>query len=209
MKKPYLKKLGKAGNFTVYEVDGDWIRCNKDIEFTNYASHSIKKYVPKYEIWLDVETSPDEEFFFVNRLLVEELARKHGVTDNKSYYIADDLDRSIRKFQGLTKKDVYIKVIGHRDGYVIWLVNGNAVRSVYDRTFTQGAHHLAKAYVPKYPKQVWIDNDLSEKEWPDVIDHEFTELIDMRDNGTKYDLAHRRASAKELKDRRNGSVIDA
>lgn len=207
MKKPYLKKLGKAGRYSIYEVDGEWIRANKDIEFTNYAYHDLKSYVPKFEIWLDVEESPDEGLFFINRILVEELMKEHGINGNKPYRIAEDVDKSIRAFQGLRKKDIHIKILGYRDGYTVWLVDGDAVRTIYDQNFTEGAHHLAKHYVPKM--EVWIDNDLPEHERPDVIDHEFTELIDMRDNGTKYDLAHRRASAKELKDRRNGSVIDA
>ena len=51
-KKPYIKKYEEIAGFQVWIVDGDYIRNNLDIEFTNYGQHYRFKIIPKMNFGL-------------------------------------------------------------------------------------------------------------------------------------------------------------
>src|ERR1041384_5256822 len=77
-KLPYLEKIDQRGPLGVWLVNGSYIRTQLDIEFDNYGQHSDFDFIPQNELWLDQETKPDEQKFFIQRMLVERRLRQQG-----------------------------------------------------------------------------------------------------------------------------------
>src|SRR5512136_3368444 len=75
----YIARLYRVGRFTVYRVNGDWIRSNIDPDFTNFAHHLSKKYVPDNEFWVDQERVPGDTPFYVTNMLVHHRMMGHGI----------------------------------------------------------------------------------------------------------------------------------
>ena len=59
------------------------------------------------------------------------------------------------------------------NGVTVWIVNGRLVRSMLDIDFTAGGHDHVYEFVPE--GEVWIDNDIEEKERGFVLLHELHE----------------------------------
>ena len=59
-KPPYIQKADEVGDLHVWVVDGSYIRGHVDEEFTNFGQHYRYSYIPKNELWIDREASPDE-----------------------------------------------------------------------------------------------------------------------------------------------------
>src|SRR6266702_3701235 len=78
LKPPYIKNLGKRGSFTVWVVDGIYVRKHLDEEFTNCAQPLAFECIPKDELWLDKEAAEDEQKFFIDHLLVEHRHMEKG-----------------------------------------------------------------------------------------------------------------------------------
>ena len=86
MKEPYIELYKKLDGFKVYIVDGDFIRTEKDIDFTNFGQHYRHKYIPQNELWLD-STNPqgeDEYKYYVQHMLIEHSLMSHGISYNKA-----------------------------------------------------------------------------------------------------------------------------
>lgn len=73
--------------------------------------------------------------------------------------------------------------IGRIDDAEVWLVDGNQIKISASMDFIEGAHDLARSFVPF--GQVWIDGRLSPAEAAPVLYHEIVERRRM-----KRDLAH-------------------
>ena len=69
-KQPYRRELAKRGDFTVWIVDGSFVRGHMDEEFTNFGQHHRFPYIPDKEFWLDDEAEHNEYAFFIDHLLV-------------------------------------------------------------------------------------------------------------------------------------------
>jgi hypothetical protein len=93
-----------------------------------------------------------------------------------------------------------IKVICKYKKYTVWLVNGLLVRKDYFVDFTEGGNGARYKFVPK--NEIWIDDDLSEDEWPYVIEHEIMEKWYM-DKGYPYEKAHAIVAEVEIHERQN------
>jgi hypothetical protein len=89
---------------------------------------------------------------------------------------------------------VLIKPLGTLEEDELWLVDGAAVRALYDHNFTQGGHHHRYRWIPR--RHIWIDDAVVESERSHVIAHEIHELELMRTGMSYYD-AHDRALALE------------
>ena len=71
MDKPYIKKHSEVDGFTVWIVDGYYIRQNIDINFNNWGHHYRFNFIPVGEIWLDRQAKTGEEEYFIQYLLLE------------------------------------------------------------------------------------------------------------------------------------------
>lgn len=220
MKKPYLKKLKTIDKITVWEVDGLYIRNNLNREFTNFGQHFAFPFIPTNEFWLDKENNPGEEKYFIDHLLLERRLMKSGVKFDTAIDRGDRLELAERfknkKIKKLLKhkhepeiiKKIHQKLLKKYSAknVQVWLVDGELVRDLFFIDFTEGGHHYVYHFVPE--SEIWIDNDLSLKEYPFVILHEMHERRLMRDEKLPYFNAHYSSSAIEYECRKNKKSLD-
>lgn len=199
--KYHLKLIADYGPCQVWEIDGEKLRATKDIEFTNFGMYPDFDYIPRNELWLDREAHPDEQQFFVDHMLTQWKALRHGYSNAIALDKAYRVEKSERAKSGDMQKvqsnvDVHLKKISETsDGLVIWLVNGRLVRSDFFIDFVDGGHHLIYPWIPQ--NEVWIDDDLQPNEYPFVILHELHER-ELMAKGWTYNKAHASASKIEF-----------
>jgi len=190
----------------VWVVDGAYVRKNIDEEFSNFAHHFSTPEVRKNEIWIDEETDPDEQRFFIHHAVVERRLMQRGLNYDAARKRANAEERKLRVAAGDLRKVIRGKNLPdatrvHRDlwktlpsGVQVWFVKGRLVRSVYDIEFTEGGHEHVYEYVPR--GEVWIDDDIHEDERGFVLFHELHERNLMAE-GMDYDTAHEECSRLE------------
>lgn len=198
------KLIDIIGPYKVYEVDGEEIRADIEPNFTNFASHLNFDFVPENEFWVDRENDPGETMFFITRMEMKKKLVDHGMDKDKAEEIAERAELADRakskKFQKLSKgrevpDKLKLKKIFDFGGVNGYLVDGEMVRDFYYEDFTEGGHGYVYNWIPK--DEVWIDDDVSEEERPDVILHEVYEREKMI-NGESYEEAHKAALELEL-----------
>ncbi|MBN2052479.1 hypothetical protein JW756_03170 [Candidatus Woesearchaeota archaeon] len=233
MNAPYLQEFKKISGFTVWIVDGTYIRDNIDIEFTNFGQHLRFDFIPDNEFWIDKEYAPGEEHFFITHMLAEHRL----MTGGKSYDDAlDEADREELDERMKSKKMMEIKNQGFENDIIqlvhkellaeygdvnVWIVDGELVRSALYICFTEGGHDKVYAFVPE--NEIWIDDDLSPEERKFVLLHELYERNLMLKNwsyyveeeqqlkhrrGNRFKSAHTAASALELVCRKNPAMLE-
>jgi hypothetical protein len=208
MKPPYLEKGEKRGQYQVWIVDGPYIRGHMDEEFTNFGQHYKYRYIPENELWIDREAKPDEHVFFIEHLLVEHNLMAKGTSYEDALEKADAVERRERRRAGdmskMTRNGKELPDAGKvherlwkklENGVSVWIVKGRLVRSVFDIDFTAGGHDHVYEFVPE--KEVWIDDDIEEKERGFVLLHELHERNRMAD-GLPYSKAHEESSRLEF-----------
>lgn len=200
MREPYIELYKRINGLKVYIVDGEFIRNEKDIEFTNFGQHYRHNYIPKNEIWLDESTQQgeDEYKYFVQHALIEQSLMSRGFNYHKASDMADKVESASRK-RDLDDRPIHKKKLGKIGKLNIWLVEGEQVRDKKDVEFTEGGHDLAYRYIPK--DQIWIDDSLKAQERPPIILHETYERSRMA-QGEGYEEAHAEASKVEKKARK-------
>lgn len=205
---PYLKKLFRRSNITVWIVDGNWIRKKLCEDFVNCGQHYHFKFIPLDEFWIAKERIPGEERYYFDYLRAEHHLMHKGLSYRVAYHKAKEIENSersksalMKKFRCFKKKELLPKI--HRallnrlsTKIKIWIVNGELVRDLYGADFAGGGHDHAYHFIPK--NEVWIDNDLSPKERLFVILHELHERRLMA-KGANYERAHH--CATEIEDR--------
>jgi hypothetical protein len=206
LKRPYLKKAETRGSFTIWIVDGTYIRTTLDEEFTNFGQHYRFRFVPKNELWIDWEASEDEQAYFVAHLLIEERLMAQGVSYDSALEAADrqellERERSDDRRKVLQKDGLPDPAKVHlelweqiQSNVTVWIVDGRLVRSAFDVDFTEGGHGFVYDFVPR--NEVWIDNDLQKTERPFILLHELHER-NLMTKGWTYSDAHAEASAVE------------
>ncbi len=218
-KRLYLKRIGKIGRFAVWEVDGFFIRTRIERDFTNFGQHYRFRFIPKYEFWIDMERVRGEEYYFMDHMLVEWRLMNKGKSYEHALEMADRLERRERAKSRLMKrcrkranhKDETIRRIHRRlikrysDGIKIWIVNGELVRDLFFIDFSEGGHDKVYWFVPK--NEVWIDDDVIEKERKFVLLHELHERNLMK-RGMKYHEAHRSANNVEYFARHHKNSVE-
>lgn len=193
IKKPYLQKIKTVDRFTVWEVDGNYIRDNIDLQFNNFGEHNRFKFIPKNEFWIDsASAEPDEIPFYIEYMFYFSKEIEKGKKYDDAVDIASDKEEKDRKKS--PKKNIYIKLIKKVNDLKIWFVNGKSVRDTYLIDFTAGGHDRVYDFVPK--NEVWIDNEINPEEVDIVLTHELYERY-LMGKGMGYDKAHNRASALE------------
>ncbi len=187
MVKPYIKKYCDISKFSIWIVDGKYIRENIDEEFTNFGHHYRFDFIPDNEFWIDKEADEGEQQFYIDHMLIENRLMKKGINYGDAIEIADKKEQKERaksKFLKQTiknKKDnqeainkIHQKLWEKYSGEIkIWIVNGELVRDLFYIDFTEGGHDLVYPFIPK--KEVWIDNDVSVKEREFILLHELHE----------------------------------
>ena len=207
LKPAYLNKIEEHGGFTVWDVDGAYIRGHIDEEFTNFGQHYRFPFIPKNELWIDHEAKRDETRFFIDHLLTEHRLMANGLPYAKAIEEADRVERrervragDVRKLTNHGKKLPNPQQVHERlwkeleNGISVWIVNGRLVRSVFDIDFTAGGHDYVYEFVPE--KEVWIDNDIDQEERGYVLLHELHERNRMA-TGWPYSKAHVESSQIE------------
>ena len=213
LKPPYLRKGGRRGDLQVWIVDGSFIRTQMDVEFTNFGQHFRYKYIPENELWLDQEANNDERTFFIDHLLVERELMSQGVPYEKALEEANLAERRERRRAGdmakMTKRGKELPDANSvherlwkklENGVSVWIVTGRLIRSVFNIDFTAGGHDHVYEFVPE--GEVWIDNDVVEKERGYVLVHELHERNCMS-KGMTYSQAHEESSQLEYHCRRH------
>ncbi|MBP8305259.1 MAG: hypothetical protein KBE04_14170 [Phycisphaerae bacterium] len=209
LKPPYLRKDETRGDIQVWIVDGPYIRGHIDEEFTNFGQHYRFPYIPEKEFWIDQEAENDERAFFIEHLLVEHRLMAKGVSYGEAMVEADRVERKERRRAGDVRKVTRggkdlpdPKAVHERlwktleNGLHVWIVNGRLVRSVFDIDFTAGGHDHVYEFVPQ--GEVWIDNDIEERERGFVLLHELHERNRMA-AGLPYSKAHNESSRIEFR----------
>jgi hypothetical protein len=220
MNKPYVRKIDQIGEFTVWEVDGHYIRDHLNREFTNFGQHYRFPFIPKYEFWLDHESSPGETEYFIEHLqaewhcmdkgddfdaAIDKADRKEQKARNKSALMKNLKEQSDRH-KGEVPKAVYREKLLEVPGNIsVWVVSGEAVRDKYFIDFTEGGHYFVYDFVPLL--EVWLDDDLTEKERPFVLLHELHER-NLMETGMSYVRAHASSSAIEYVCRRDPKKLE-
>lgn len=189
--------VNQRDGYNIYVVDGNYIRTNENIEFTNFGHHFRFPFIPVNEIWLDEEYGDgNERTPYTVHAIIEAEAMKKGMPYDKAYDKGLEAESKYRKE---SKGKIYKRLLMVVGNLKVWLVYGKNVRSEYDMDFTGGGHHRVYRFIPK--GELWIDDDLPEKERYAYIEHELYELGRMQ-KGVPYISAHRGANVKENKFRK-------
>ncbi len=200
MQKPYIKQIDTISKFTVWLVDGKYIRENIDEEFTNFGQHYRFKFIPLNEFWIDHERVPGEEYFFIHHLLVENRLMAAGMSYRQAIDKADLAEKRERRKVDIGQKGLRVKPTPEKLAMIhgrllktyckylsIWIVDGRAVRDLYDIDFTEGGHDKVYPFVP--PGEIWLDDDLTPGERKFVLLHELHERH-LMSGGMSYPQAH-------------------
>ena len=208
MKKPYIKKFAKISEFTVWIVNGKYIRGEIDEEFTNCGQYYEFKFIPKKEIWIDKERVPGEEKYYIDSMLVMNRLMTKGVNHKEAVKRANAIEKRERAKSGLInniikskkKKEEYIKSVHKKilnqysKQIKVWIVNGELVRDLFFIDFTEGGHDKVYSFIPS--EEVWIDDDISRNEIKFILLHELHERK-LMSKGMNYDSAHKKSSEIE------------
>ena len=206
MDKPYVKRYGTLDGYSIFLVDGPWIRANKDIEFTNADQHFHKKYIPKKEVWIDSASDKPEIDFWAKSSVREAKMMAKGASWSKAETVADSEEKKARKTDPEKDKKFKEKSLGKIGKLEVFLVDGRAVRDGPDIDFTEGGHNRGYKWIKG--NEIWLDDEVKKKELPFIFLHELFEWNKMG-TGMKYENAHHLASAIELKARKKPSLYTA
>lgn len=214
---PYVHKIASLpGGITIWAVDGNYVRRHMEIDFTNFGQHyAWPKLIPKNEFWIDKEQSENELKYFVAHLKTEYDLMKRGASYETALRKAEEVEDNMRMARytpkEITQHKVNPKMVHKKlwmkasNGVEIWIVDGRKVRDFYYTDFTEGGHEFVYDWVP--PMEVWMDDDLSMKEFKFVLLHELHER-NLMAKGMDYIPAHQRSLKIELECRKNPELTD-
>ena len=212
-----LKSLaGRFGPYSVWFVDETEVRglSREAEEFTNYGvADDIPGVIPGDEVWLSSRVPEGERAVLVEEALTRLRLEAAGVGAVRAYRLALRRSRAERARaahgapgDASAVPAVYRSVpelVEASDGPLrVYTVDGEAVRDRFLLDFVEGGHGLVyPAFIPRH--EVWIDEEVPERERPLIRLHELTER-ELMLRGTPYAEAHRRASEVEWRARAGG-----
>jgi hypothetical protein len=100
------------------------------------------------------------------------------------------------------QKQVKIKPLGKLGHFVVWLVDGPAVRRLLDVDFVMGSHFAHSRFIPV--GEVWVEKAMGPRDLFPLLVHELVELYKMID-GWSYERGHDLASKIEIGIRRHNT----
>ena len=206
-KKPYVMKIKNLAGFEVWLVDGEYVRKFISEDFVNFDQHYHLKFIPKNEFWIDFANKHHEIKYYIDHLYIEGRLMAAGKTYFQAYKTAAAFEKRERAKSKIMKqikkekipKEKLIKrlhkklLINHE--IKVWLVDGSLVRSLFFLDFAAGGHDKVYNFIPK--NEIWIDDDLKDREKKFIILHEMHER-NLMSKGLNYSEAH--ASATEVED---------
>ena len=83
---------------------------------------------------------------------------------------------------------IYRYFCGEKEGYKIWIIDGNRVRQKIYKEFLYGGNEQRYIFNPK--GEIWIDNAISCEEFDLTVAHELNERHLMAKFGWTYETAH-------------------
>jgi hypothetical protein len=220
MEKPYIKKHSEISNFTVWVVDGKYIRDNIDIQFTSYGQHYLFKFIPENEFWLDKERTPNEDKYYINSMLRMNKSLAEGMEHKKAVEKDNKIETEerMKEYDKEVDNEEKIKIVHKKllkkysNKIKVWVVDGKKVRDLLYVEFTEGGHDKVYPFIPK--GEIWLDDDNEVSENKVILLHEVFERNLMAGGGKydKWDLrandAHKEASTIELYYRKNPDGLD-
>lgn len=101
-------------------------------------------------------------------------------------------------------KSAYLKKIGDRGDFKIWLVDGAKIRKDIDTEFNNFGHHFEFDFIPRM--ELWLDAEAAGNERGYFIDHMITEWR-LMEKGADYKTATNVADMKESSERKKSKAI--
>jgi hypothetical protein len=145
--------------------------------------------IPIKELWLDKDYGKNEYKYYVAHMKKEwELMRK-GKSYPEAINEADELEWNLRNRD--ESGEYKLRKLEDTDGVSVWLVDGKAIRDNCHIDFTEGGHDKVYQFIPD--NEIWISDEVSAKERPYILAHEYNERCQMA-LGEKYQPSHNRAS---------------
>jgi len=214
-KEQYLiKKITEKDGMSAWLVDGEKIRKEIDENFVQFDQHAHIPFIPTDEIWIDKESNEDERKFFIDHVLREREFTNQGMTLQKAIAKASRLETHIRHSLPRARKileshhsrtEALAKIHQEKwneystDDFTVWLIDGEAVRDLYDNEYAEGGHDLVFPWIPH--QEVWIEKILSPKERTFILVHELHERFLMSPAGGGKDYPHAHKGATIIEDR--------
>jgi len=101
--------------------------------------------------------------------------------------------------------NIYRYYWGVKEGYKVWIIDGNTVRLKIYNEFLYGGNEQRYPFVPK--GEIWIDHAISAEEFDLTLIHELNERHLMAKYGWSYDKSHDSSLAIEVGLRRQFKEI--
>jgi Putative phage serine protease XkdF/ParB-like nuclease domain len=197
---PRVELWGTLDDIAIWIVDGEQVRDTIDDDFTDYAQHEHKSYVPEDEIWIDDLTEPQERKFMATAAIRE----RSQMLDGKSFDLAhDEVDAESFKERSVDfagQETIDAEPWQTFGSIEVFLVDGEVVRDRLTPDWVYGGHDLVYRFIPK--GQVWLERDLDDAERPVMLLHELWERGEML-AGAPFTVAHRDANDIERIARRD------
>jgi hypothetical protein len=74
-----VRRLERIGRLGVWLVDGAYVRETMDDGFGAFGHHFSYSAIPRNEIWLEIETAPDEQRYLLRHALTERRLMARGM----------------------------------------------------------------------------------------------------------------------------------
>jgi len=104
----------------------------------------------------------------------------------------------------MEEKPPYLKKVGQRGKFVIWVVDGTYVRTHLDEEFTNFGQHFVFDCIPE--NEFWLDKEAKEDEQKFFVDHLLVEHSLMA-KGVPYDDALEAADKAEMAERKKSGDV--
>ena len=206
--KAHIKKIDTLGKYSVWLVDGEYIRREINENFVAFDAHDHFDFIPKDEFWIDMETDPADRPFFIDHLIVERGFIDAGYKYKDALKKADAYEKTQRekaiamtnlaRLKSDRKKlieEIHEDHLKEYEGEVaIWLVDGFLVRDFFLVEYAEGGHDRVYPFIPD--GEIWIERVLSEDEQKFIILHELHERY-LMGQGKSYLHAHKGATIIE------------
>ncbi len=216
-KKIYLKKFLSLSLFSVWFVDGEFIRKNICEDFVNIGQHYRFKFIPKNEFWLNCKKR--EAHFYIDHLLIENRLMGKKVSFENAYKLASFAEKKerarssfARKLKYFFKRKRFLEKVhkkiwkNYKNKLFVYIVNGEAVRDFLDIYFAGGSHGYVDKFVPE--NEIWIDDAIHSSEYKIILIHELHERRMMNTKKLSYLNAHKLATIVEDYCRKHSKKID-
>jgi len=182
----------------IVPVNGYWIRQTLDTDFAIIHRHaylgnkdySRKDYVPEKRAWIDYRQLNELDYL----LWAEKKYFADVVGDAYNQRRLEIIESLKNNWYRIPEFVVSQKTTP--DGLLVVHIDGSQIRRNIDPEFVQGGHGYVYSYIPKRPRQVWVDATMDPRDWPPVESHEIKERHSMS-RGQKYESAHEIATRLE------------